>query len=181
MGIEMCLPAQKSGTTLTLTPEEPRRRREPVPDPNTNQLETIDAAVNRCAVIVGANAHQYAALSIAERRGIGCVTAVQAPVAIPSPDLAPPPGARPAGRLCCSPPARVRHGRPDGEQCAGAGTFAAFARTRPNGRPRPTRGSSSRRAAPRTRCGYHGRGPARSGPRARRPACEATPPHPFPR
>jgi hypothetical protein len=76
MGIEMRLPAQKSGTTLTLTPEDLRRRREPVPDLNTNQCETIDAAVNRCAVIVGANAHQYAAPSIAERMGIGCMTAV---------------------------------------------------------------------------------------------------------
>jgi hypothetical protein len=49
MGIGMRLPAQKSGTTLTLTPEDLRRRREPVPDLNTNQFETIDAAVNRCA------------------------------------------------------------------------------------------------------------------------------------
>jgi hypothetical protein len=56
----MRLPTQKSGRTLTLTPEELRRLREPVPDLNTNQFETIDAAVNGCAVIVGANAHQYA-------------------------------------------------------------------------------------------------------------------------
>lgn len=35
-------------------------------------------------MIVGANAHQYAAPSIAEHAGIGCVTAVYAPVAIPS-------------------------------------------------------------------------------------------------
>ena len=41
-------------------------------------LFRLDAAVNGCAVIVGANAHQYAAPSIAERMGIGigCVTAV---------------------------------------------------------------------------------------------------------
>src|SRR6185295_5363572 len=39
----------------------------------------------------GANAHQYAAPSIAQRKGIGCVTAVYAPVSLPSPDLAPPP------------------------------------------------------------------------------------------
>jgi hypothetical protein len=47
-------------STLTLTPEELRRLREPVPDLYTNQFDTIDAAVNGCAVIVGANAHQYA-------------------------------------------------------------------------------------------------------------------------
>ena len=47
-----------------------------MPDLNTSQFETIDAAVNGCAVIVGANAHQYAAPSIAERMGIGYVTAV---------------------------------------------------------------------------------------------------------
>ena len=76
MGIEMHLPAQKSGTTLTLTPEELRRRREPVSDLNTSQFEAIDATVNRSAVIVGANAHQHAAPSIAERMGIGCMTAV---------------------------------------------------------------------------------------------------------
>jgi vancomycin aglycone glucosyltransferase len=76
MNIEVRLPAQKSGTTLTLTPEALRRLREPVPDLNTNRFETIDAAVNGCAVIVGANAHQYAAPSISERMGIGCVTAV---------------------------------------------------------------------------------------------------------
>ena len=45
----------------------------------------------------------------------------------------------------------------------------------------PGRNSSSRRAASRTRCGYHGGGSARSGPRARRTACEATPSYPFPR
>jgi vancomycin aglycone glucosyltransferase len=42
-------------------------------------------------VILGANAHQYAARSIAEIRGIPYVNALYAPVAIPSPDHAPPP------------------------------------------------------------------------------------------
>jgi vancomycin aglycone glucosyltransferase len=62
-----------------------------MPNLITDQFETIGKAANGCDVIVGANAHQYAAPSIAERAGIGCVTAVYAPVALPSPDLAPPP------------------------------------------------------------------------------------------
>ena len=91
MGVEMRLPAQGSGKTPTLTPEQLRRLRESMPDLITNQFETIEAAVEGCDVIVGGNAHQYAAPSIAERNGIGCVTAVYAPVSLPSPDLAPPP------------------------------------------------------------------------------------------
>jgi vancomycin aglycone glucosyltransferase len=74
-----------------LTPEELRRLRESMPDLITDQFETIGAAAEGCDVIVGANAHQYAAPSIAEHSGIGCVTAVYAPVSLPSPDLAPPP------------------------------------------------------------------------------------------
>jgi vancomycin aglycone glucosyltransferase len=62
-----------------------------MPDLITDQFETIGAAADGCDVIVGANAHQYAAPSIAEHAGIGCVTAVYAPVALPSLDLAPPP------------------------------------------------------------------------------------------
>src|SRR5262245_6386095 len=62
-----------------------------MPDLITDQFETVGAAVDGCDVIVGANAHQYAAPSIAERAGIGCVTAVYSPVAVPSLDLAPPP------------------------------------------------------------------------------------------
>ena len=65
--------------------------RESMPDLITDQFETIGAAADGCDVIVGSNAHQYAAPSIAERAGIGCVTAVYAPVALPSPVLAPPP------------------------------------------------------------------------------------------
>ncbi len=45
---------------------------------------------------MGANAHQYAAPSIAEHAWIGCVTAVYAPVALPSPDLPPAPGQGPS-------------------------------------------------------------------------------------
>src|SRR5262245_15517547 len=91
MGVEMRMPAQGAGTTPTLTPEELRRLRESLPDLIADQFETIGAAASGCDVIVGANAHQYAAPSIAKRKGIGCVTAVYSPAALPSPDLAPPP------------------------------------------------------------------------------------------
>src|SRR5262245_8819893 len=91
MGVEMRAPVQSAGKTPALTPEELRRLRESMPDLITDQFETIGAAAGGCDVILGANAHQYAAPSIAERNGIGCVTAVYAPVALPSPDHAPPP------------------------------------------------------------------------------------------
>jgi vancomycin aglycone glucosyltransferase len=91
MGVEMRMPARNSGAMPNLTPEELRRLRESMPDLITDQFETIGAAVEGCDVIVGANAHQYAGPSIAEHAGIGCVTAVYAPVALPSPDLAPAP------------------------------------------------------------------------------------------
>ena len=91
MGVEMRMPARGSGSPPALTPEELRRLRESMPDLISDQFDTIGAAADGCDVIVGANAHQYAAPSIAERAGIGCVTAVYAPVSMPSPDLAPPP------------------------------------------------------------------------------------------
>jgi len=91
MGVEMRMPAQGASTTPTLSPEELRRLRESMPDLISDQFETIGTAADGCDVIVGANAHQYAAPSIAERNGIGCVTAVYAPVALPTPDLPPPP------------------------------------------------------------------------------------------
>jgi vancomycin aglycone glucosyltransferase len=91
MGVEMRMPAQGPRTMPTLTSEELRRLRESLPDLVSDQFETIGAAADGCDVIVGGNAHQYAAPSIAERNGIGCVTAVYAPVALPSPDLPPPP------------------------------------------------------------------------------------------
>jgi vancomycin aglycone glucosyltransferase len=91
MGVEMRMPAQRAGAIPRLTPEELRRLRESMPDLITDQFETIRGAVDGCDVILGANAHQYAAPSIAEHAGIRCVTAVYAPVALPSPDLAPPP------------------------------------------------------------------------------------------
>jgi len=91
MGVEMRMPRQASGTMPKLSPEELRRLRDSMPDLITDQFETVAAAAEGCDVIVGANAHQYAAPSIAELAGIGCVTAVYAPVAVPSTELAPPP------------------------------------------------------------------------------------------
>src|ERR1041385_7244414 len=79
MGVEMRVPGRKSGAMPNLTPEELRRLRESMPDLITDQFETIAATVSGCDVIVGAHAHQYAAPSIAEHAGIGCVTAVYAP------------------------------------------------------------------------------------------------------
>lgn len=91
LGVEMRAPAPPSGSAPALTAEQIKKLRESMPDLITDQFDTIGAAADGCDVIVGANAHQYAGPSIAERLGIGCVTAVYAPVAIPSTDLAPPP------------------------------------------------------------------------------------------
>src|SRR5215211_4837187 len=96
MGVEMRMRGRTSANMPALTPEELRRLRESMPDLITDQFETIRASADGCDVIVGANAHQYAAPSIAEHAGIGCVTAVYAPVALPSPDLAPPPTPTPS-------------------------------------------------------------------------------------
>lgn len=89
MGVEMRMP-KNAGAMPKFTAEELRRLQASMPDLVTDQFETIGAAAAGCDVIVGANAHQYAAPSIAEHLGIGCVTAVYAPNAIPSPDLPPP-------------------------------------------------------------------------------------------
>ena len=91
MGVEMRAPARGAGPPRTLTAEELRKLRESMPDLITDQFDTIGAAVDGCDVIVGANAHQYAGPSFAERLGLGCVTAVYAPNSVPSPELAPPP------------------------------------------------------------------------------------------
>lgn len=88
VGVEMRPPA---GQTAPLTPEALRRLRESMPDLVTNQFEVVGAAADGCDVILGANAHQYAARSVAEVRKIPYVTALYAPVALPSPDHAPPP------------------------------------------------------------------------------------------
>ncbi len=45
-----------------------------MPDLITHQFDTIEQAADGCYVIVGANAHQYAAPSIAELAGIPFVS-----------------------------------------------------------------------------------------------------------
>ncbi|HVZ32932.1 MAG TPA: glycosyltransferase, partial [Polyangiaceae bacterium] len=89
VGVEMRLPRGRSAAPLT--PEELRRIREAMPDLITDQFDTVGRAAADCQVILGANAHQYAARSLAEQRGIPYVTALYAPVALPSPDHPPPP------------------------------------------------------------------------------------------
>ena len=80
-----------SGSAASLTAEQLRRLRESMPDLITDQFDAVGAAAEGCDVILGANAHQYAARSIAELRRVPYVTALNAPVAIPSSDHAPPP------------------------------------------------------------------------------------------
>lgn len=72
VGVEMRFPsARRSGdATPALTEEELRRRREAMPDLITGPFDAIEAAADGCDVILGGNAHPYAARSIAERRGI---------------------------------------------------------------------------------------------------------------
>jgi vancomycin aglycone glucosyltransferase len=91
VGVEMRLPGTQSGSATSLTAEQVRRMHESMPDLITDQFDKVGAAAEGCDVILGANAHQYAARSIAELRGIPYVTALYAPVAIPSSDHAPPP------------------------------------------------------------------------------------------
>lgn len=54
-----------------------------IPDLIANQFEAIGAAAEGCDIVLGANAHQYAARSIAEIRGIPYLNAVYAPTALP--------------------------------------------------------------------------------------------------
>jgi len=91
VGVEMRQPRGGGGSAAPLTAEQMRRLRESLPDLITDQFEVVGAAAEGCDVILGANAHQYAARSIAELRGIPYVNALYAPVAIPSPEHAPPP------------------------------------------------------------------------------------------
>jgi vancomycin aglycone glucosyltransferase len=55
-----------------------------IPDLIADQFATIGAAAEGHDIIFGANAHQYAAPSIAELRGIPYVNAVYAPTALPN-------------------------------------------------------------------------------------------------
>lgn len=88
VGVEMRAPAKGAAP---LTEEQLRALRASMPDLITDQFEKVGAAAEGCDVILGANAHQYAARSIAERRAVPYVTALDAPVALPSRELAPPP------------------------------------------------------------------------------------------
>lgn len=58
----------------------------PVPDLITDQFEKIGAAVGDAEILLGANAHQYAARSIAELHGLPYVNALYAPTALPNAD-----------------------------------------------------------------------------------------------
>jgi vancomycin aglycone glucosyltransferase len=87
MGVEMRAAPGRAPPTA----EELKRLRETMPDLITDQFDVMARAAEGCDVILGGNAHQYAARSIAELRGVPYVTALYAPVAIPSPDHAPPP------------------------------------------------------------------------------------------
>lgn len=89
VGVEMRAPA--SGSAPKLTAEQLRRMRESMPDLISDQFDSIEPAAKGCDVILGANAHQYAAPSIAELAGIPFISAVYAPVVLPSPNHAPPP------------------------------------------------------------------------------------------
>lgn len=80
VGIEMRAP--RGGAASTAPPS--------VADLVTDQFESVGSAAVGCHLIVGGGAHQYAARSIAELRGIPFVDAVYAPVSLPSRDHAPP-------------------------------------------------------------------------------------------
>ena len=92
VGVEMRYPAGR-GPSPALTSEQIRQLRESMPDLIRDQFESVSAAAEGCDVILAANAHQYAARSIAEERAIPYVAALYAPISIPAPDHAPPPAA----------------------------------------------------------------------------------------
>jgi len=56
---------------------------QPIPDLITDQFDSIGPPAKGCDVILGANAHQYAAPSIAEVQGTRYVNALYAPTALP--------------------------------------------------------------------------------------------------
>ncbi len=96
MGVVMRHPRSGTASSAPVTPptaEQLRQMRERMPDLITDQFDTVGAAAKGCDVVLGANAHQYAARSIAELNDIPYVNALYAPIALPSPDHAPPPAA----------------------------------------------------------------------------------------
>src|SRR4051812_14824940 len=73
MGMEMRHRRPQATSDAPATPptaEQLRQMRAQMPDLITDQFNTVGAAVKGCDVILGANAHQYAAGSIAELNGI---------------------------------------------------------------------------------------------------------------
>jgi vancomycin aglycone glucosyltransferase len=78
VGVEMR--ASRRGAVDTSTPAPP------LPDLIADQFEKVARAANGCDIIVGANAHQYAAPSIAELLGIPYINAVYSPTAFPNDD-----------------------------------------------------------------------------------------------
>jgi vancomycin aglycone glucosyltransferase len=95
--VRLCLPpnfiawAQDLGFEATPVGIEMRAPRPgavatPLPDLITDQFDTLGAATEGCDIILGANAHQYAARSIAEVKGIPYVNAVYASTALPAAD-----------------------------------------------------------------------------------------------
>jgi vancomycin aglycone glucosyltransferase len=91
VGVEMRHRESATSRTAVPTQEELRRMRETMPDLITDQFDAVGSAAEGSDVLVGAGGHQYAARSIAEVHGVPYVNAVYAPVALPSPDHAPPP------------------------------------------------------------------------------------------
>src|SRR5919112_2434570 len=85
VGVEMRHPRSAASTPAAPTQEELRRMQ------IADQFDAVGSAAEGCDVLVGAGGHQYAAPSIAEVHGVPYVNAVYAPVALPSPDHAPPP------------------------------------------------------------------------------------------
>ncbi|HVZ33961.1 MAG TPA: glycosyltransferase, partial [Polyangiaceae bacterium] len=74
VGVEMRAP--RPGTARVAAPPS-------LPDLIRDQFDAIAAAAQGCDVILGANAHQYAARSVAELYGIPYVNALYAPTALP--------------------------------------------------------------------------------------------------
>jgi vancomycin aglycone glucosyltransferase len=91
VGVEMRHRKSATITAAALTQQELRRMRETMPDLITDQFDAVGCAAEGCDVLVGAGGHQYAAPSIAEVHDVPYVNAVYVPVALPSPDHAPPP------------------------------------------------------------------------------------------
>lgn len=97
--VRLCVPpnfiewAQGLGFSVTSVGIEMRAPRagapatpQPLPDLITDQFDSVGSAAKGCDVILGANAHQYAARSIAELHGIPYQNALYAPTALPGDD-----------------------------------------------------------------------------------------------